>query len=162
MKKYKTSNKDILSTNVEWFRTYVYEDQNLKYYCYFLTKMIYTMERILILLWTDSFFESLAEDVSKNSICKMEINNRVGNMELSVHHLKVSEVYESIDLENHCDKNMTGLQSFSLKESRIDNNDYEEITSQEGKDAFITGSVKENVEQNLNRSDEDLVDIFLD
>ena len=50
MKKYKTSNKDILSTNVKWFRTYVYEDQNSKYYCYFLTKMIHTMERILILL----------------------------------------------------------------------------------------------------------------
>ena len=124
--------------------------------------MIYTVERILILLRTDSFFESSVEDASKNSICKMEINNRVGNMELSAHHLKVSEVYESIDLENHCDKNMTGLQSFSHKESRIDNNEYEEITSQEGKDVFITGSLKENVDQNLPGSDDDLVDIFLD
>ena len=102
------------------------------------------------------------EDISKNSIYKMEINNGVGNMGLSEHHRKVSEVYESTDLEKRCDKNMTGLQSFNEQEPIIENKECEEITSEEGKDAIITGLFREKFEQNLTRSDEDLVDILVD
>ena len=92
----------------------------------------------------------------------MEINNGVGNMGLSEHHRKVSEVYESTDLEKCCDNNMTGLQSFNKQEPIIENKECEEITSEEGKDAIITGLFREKFVQNLTRSNEDLVDILVD
>ena len=111
-----------------------------------------------------SFYEQFVsiEDISKSSIYKMKINNGVGNMGLSEHHGKVSEVYESTDLEKRCDKNMTGLQSFNEQEPITENKECEEITSEEGKDAIITGLFREKFEQNLTRSDEDLVDILVD
>ena len=56
---------------------------------------------------------------------------------------------------------MTGLQSFYDREVRIENEDCKEITS-EGKDTIIIGSLTENFEQNLTRSDEDLADILVD
>ena len=83
-------------------------------------------------------------------------------MGLSEHHGKVSEVYESTDLEKRCDKNMTRLQSFNEQEPIIENKECEEITSEEGKDAIITGLFREKFEQNLTRSNEDLVDILVD
>ena len=57
---------------------------------------------------------------------------------------------------------MTGLQNFNEQEPRIKNTECEEITSEEGKDAVITGLFRENFEHNLTRSDEDLVDILVD
>ena len=57
---------------------------------------------------------------------------------------------------------MTGLQSFNEQRKRIENKECEEITSKEGKDAAITGLFRENFEQNSTRSDEDLLDIFVD
>ena len=56
---------------------------------------------------------------------------------------------------------MTGLQSFHEQEVRIENENCKEITS-EGKDATIIGSLTENFEQNLTRSDENLADILVD
>ena len=44
---------------------------------------------------------------------------------------------------------------------RIENENCKEITS-EGKDATIIGSLTENFEQNLTRSDENLADILVD
>ena len=99
----------------------------------------------------------LMEDLSKNSICPMEINNRVGNMGLSKHHKKVRKVHEGTTLEKGCDENMIRLQSFSEQEPRIKNTEYEEITFEGRKDAVIT-----DFEQNLTRTDEDLVDILVD
>ena len=43
----------------------------------------------------------------------MEINNGVVNMGSSEHHRKVSDFHGSIDLEKHCDEDITGLQSFN-------------------------------------------------
>ena len=83
-------------------------------------------------------------------------------MGLSEHHRKVSEVYESTDLQKCCDNNMTGLQSFNKQEPIIENKECEEITSEEGKDAIITGLFREKFEQNLTRNDEDLFDILVD
>ena len=60
------------------------------------------------------------QDISKNSLYKMEINNGMGNMELSEHHEKVSKVHESTYLEKGWDENMTGLQSFNDQEPRIE------------------------------------------
>ena len=57
---------------------------------------------------------------------------------------------------------MTGLQSFNKQEPRIKNIGCEEITSEEGEDAVITGLFRENFEQSLTRSDEDLADILVD
>ena len=102
------------------------------------------------------------QDISKNSLYKMEINNGMGNMELSEHHEKVSKVHESTYLEKGWDENMTGLQSFNDQEPRIEKTECEEITFEEGKDAIITGLFRENFEQNLTRTDEDLVDILVD
>ena len=102
------------------------------------------------------------EVLSNNAIYQMEINNGVGNMGLSEHHQKVSKVHESTALEKGCDKNMTEFQSFNEQEPRIKNTEYQETTSEEGKDAFITGLFREDFEQNLTRSDEDLVDTTVD
>ena len=102
------------------------------------------------------------EVLSNNAIYQMEINNGVGNMGLSEHHQKVSKVHESAALEKGCDKNMTEFQSFNEQEPRIKNTEYQETTSEEGKDAFITGLFREDFEQNLTRSDEDLVDTTVD
>ena len=102
------------------------------------------------------------EVLSNNSIYQMEINNGVGNMGLSEHHQKVSKVHESTALEKGCDENMTEFQSFNEQEPRIKNTEYQETTSEEGKDAFITGLFREDFEQNLTRSDEDLVDTTVD
>ena len=99
------------------------------------------------------------EDLKKTSIYKIEINNGVGNMGLSEHHEKVSKIHVSAALEKGCDENMTGLQSFNEQEPRIKNTGYEEITSEEGMNAVITCLFIENFEQNLTRSDEDLVDL---
>ena len=87
----------------------------------------------------------------------MEINNGVRNMGLSEHHEKVSKVHEGTALEKGCDKNMTGLQNFNEQEPRIKNTECEEITSEEGNDAVITGLFREKLQQNLTRSDEDLL-----
>ena len=57
---------------------------------------------------------------------------------------------------------MTGLQSFNKQEPRIKNSGYEEITSEEGEDAVITGLFRENFEKSLTRSDEDIADILVD
>ena len=57
---------------------------------------------------------------------------------------------------------MTGPQSFNKQEPRIKNTRYEEITSEEGEDAVITGLFRENFEQSLTRSDEDIADILVD
>ena len=57
---------------------------------------------------------------------------------------------------------MTGLQSFNKQEPRIKNTGYEEITSEEGEDAVITGLFRENFEQSLTGSDEDIADILVD
>ena len=57
---------------------------------------------------------------------------------------------------------MIGLRSFNEQEPRTENEKYEEIASEERKDAIITGSLSENFEQNLTRSNEDLVDILAD
>ena len=92
----------------------------------------------------------------------MEINNGVGNIGLSEHHKKAIKVQESTVLERGCDGNMTKLQSFNKQEPRIKNTECEEITSEEGKDAVITGLFRENFEHNLTRGDEDLVDILVD
>ena len=54
------------------------------------------------------------------------------------------------------------LQNFNEQEPRIKNTECEETTSEEGKDAVITGLFRENFEHNLTRSDEDLVDILVD
>ena len=102
------------------------------------------------------------DNLNKNSIYTMEINNGVGNIGLSEHHKKVIKVHESTVLERGCDGNMTKLQSFNEQEPRIKNTECEEITSEEGKDAVITGLFRENFEHNLTRSDEDLVDILVD
>ena len=83
-------------------------------------------------------------------------------MGLSDHHGRVSEILESIDLEKGCDKNMTGLQSFNEQEPKIENIECEEITFDEGKDTIITDLLRENIEHNLTRIDEDLVDILVD
>ena len=56
------------------------------------------------------------EDISKNSVYKMEINNGVGNMRLSEDQEKVSKVPESTGFEKRCDENMTGLQNFNKQE----------------------------------------------
>ena len=84
------------------------------------------------------------DDLSKNSFYIMEISNRVGNMGLIEHHEKVRKAHESTALD--CDENMTGLQSFNKQEPRIKNMACEEITSEEGKDAVITGLFRENFE----------------
>ena len=55
----------------------------------------------------------------------------------------------------------TGLQSFHEQEPRIENEDCEEINS-EGKDTIIIGSLRENFEQNLTRTDEDLANVLVD
>ena len=89
----------------------------------------------------------------------MESNNGIGNMELSER--EVSEVYESIDLEKYCDENMTGLERFYEQEPRIENKDCKEKTS-EGKDKIIIGLFRKNFEQNLTKSDEDLVNNLVD
>ena len=102
------------------------------------------------------------EVLSNNAIYQMEINNGVGNMGLSEHHQKVSKVHESTAWEKGCDKNMTEFQTFNEQEPRIKNTEYQETTSEEGKDAFITGLFREDFEQNLTRSDEDLVDTTVD
>ena len=102
------------------------------------------------------------DNLNKNSIYTMEINNGMGNIGLSEHHKKVIKVHESTVLERACDGNMTKLQSFNEQEPRIKNTECEEITSEEGKDAVITGLFRENFEHNLTRSDEDLVDILVD
>ena len=57
---------------------------------------------------------------------------------------------------------MAGLQCFNEQDRRIKNTEYDEITSEEGKDAVITGLFKEHFEQNLTGSDEDLVDVLVD
>ena len=49
------------------------------------------------------------DDLSKNSVYKMEINNEVHYMGLSEHHKKLSKLHESTALEKVCDKNMTRL-----------------------------------------------------
>ena len=49
------------------------------------------------------------DDLSKNSVYKMEINNEVHYMGLSEHDKKLSKVHESTALEKGCDKNMTRL-----------------------------------------------------
>ena len=90
---------------------------------------------------------------------KMESNNGIGNMELSER--EVSEVYESIDLEKYCDENMTGLERFYEQEPRIENKDCKDKTS-EGKDQIIIGLFRKNFEQNLTKSDEDLVNNLVD
>ena len=56
---------------------------------------------------------------------------------------------------------MAGLQCFNEQDRRIKNTEYDEITSEEGKDAVITGLFKEHFEQNLTGSDEDLVDVLV-
>ena len=56
---------------------------------------------------------------------------------------------------------MTGLQSFYEQEPRIENKDCKEKTS-EGKDKIIIGLFRKNFEQNLTRSDEDLVNNLVD
>ena len=61
------------------------------------------------------------QDINKDSVYKMEINDGVGNMGLREHREKVSKVHESTDLEKGCDENMTGLQSFNEQEPRIEN-----------------------------------------
>ena len=83
----------------------------------------------------------------------MEINNAVGNIGLSKHHKKVIKAHESTVLERVCDGNMTKLQSFNEQEPSIKNTECEEITSEEGKDAVITGLFRENFEHSLTRSD---------
>ena len=83
-------------------------------------------------------------------------------MGLSEHHKKVSKVHNSTDLEKCCDKHMLGPLSFNKQEPKIENKECEEITSEEGKGAIITGLFRENFEQNLTRSDEDLLDILVD
>ena len=83
-------------------------------------------------------------------------------MGLSQHHRKVSEVHRSTDLEKCCDENMPQPLSFNEQKSKIENKECEEITYQEGKDAIITGLFRENFEQNLTKSDEDLLDILID
>ena len=102
------------------------------------------------------------DNLDKNSIYAMEINNGVGNIGLSEHHKEFIKVHENTVLETGCDGNMTKLQSFNEQEPRIKNTECEEITSEEGKDAVITGLFRENFEHNLTRSDEDLVDILVD
>ena len=92
----------------------------------------------------------------------MEINNGVSNIGLSEHYKKVIKVHESTVLERVCDGNMTKRQSFNEQEPRIKNAECEEITSEEAKDAVITGLFRENFEHNLTRNDEDLVDILVD
>ena len=92
----------------------------------------------------------------------MKINNGVCKMGLSQHHRKVSEVHRSTDLEKCCDGNMPRPLSFNEQKSKIENKECEEITYQEGKDAIITGLFRENFEQNLTRSDGDLLDILID
>ena len=92
----------------------------------------------------------------------MEINNGVGNIGLSEHHKEVIKVHDNTVLQRGCDGNMTGLQNFNEQEPRIKNTECEEITSEEGKDAVITGLFRENFERNLTRSDEDLVDVLVD
>ena len=57
---------------------------------------------------------------------------------------------------------MTKLQSFNEQEQRIKNTECEEITSEEGRDAVIPGLFRKKFEDNLTRSDEDLVDILVD
>ena len=91
----------------------------------------------------------------------MGISNGVGNVSVSEHHLKVNKVHETTNLEKSCDKNMAGLQSFNVQEPRIENAECENITSEEGRDAIITGFFRENFDQNLTRSDKDLVDILV-
>ena len=46
------------------------------------------------------------DELSKNSVYKMEINNGVGNMGLSEHHKKV---HESTALEKGCDEDIQGF-----------------------------------------------------
>ena len=55
----------------------------------------------------------------------------------------------------------TGLKSFYEQEPRIENEDCKEINS-EGKDTIIIGSLRENFEQNLTRTDEDLANVLVD
>ena len=83
-------------------------------------------------------------------------------MGLSENHGKVYEIHEGTDLEKRCDKNMTGLQSFNGQEPRIENEECEDIISEDGKDALITGLFRKPLEQNLTGSDEDFVDILVD
>ena len=101
-------------------------------------------------------------NLNKNSIYTVEINNGVDNIGLSEHHKKVIKVHESTVLERGCKGNMTKLQSFNEREPRIKNTECEEIASEEGKGVVITGLFRENFEHNLTRSDEDLVDILVD
>ena len=53
-------------------------------------------------------------------------------------------------------------QGFNEQELRIKNTEWEEITSEEGNDAVMTGLFREYVERNLTRGDEDLVDVLVD
>ena len=75
-----------------------------------------------------SFSEKLVptEDISKNSIYKMKINNGVGKMGLSEHHGKVCEIHRNTDLEKCCDENMPGPLSFNDQEPKIENKECEE------------------------------------
>ena len=61
------------------------------------------------------------DDLNKNSIYTIEVNNGVGNIGLSEYHKKVNKVHESTVLEKGCDGNMTGLQSFNEQEPRTKN-----------------------------------------
>ena len=56
---------------------------------------------------------------------------------------------------------MTGLQIFYEQEPRIENKDCKKKTS-EGKDKIIIGLFRKIFEQNLTRSDEDLVNNLVD
>ena len=104
----------------------------------------------------------LTEDIRKSSIYEMKINNGEGKMGLSEYHGKVSEVHKRTDLEKCCDKNMSRPLNFKEQEAKIGTKEFEEITSEEGKDAITTGLFRENFEQDLTRSDEDLLDILAD
>ena len=103
----------------------------------------------------------LTEDISKSSSYEVKINNGVGKMGLSEYHGKVIKVHRSTDLEK-CDKNVSGPLSFNKWEPENGNKECEEIRSEERKDAVITDLFRENFEQDLTRSDEDLLDILVD
>ena len=82
-------------------------------------------------------------------------------MGLSEYHGKVIKVHRGTDLEK-CDKNMSGPLSFNKWEPENGNKECEEIRSEERKDAVITDLFRENFDQDLTRSDEDLLDILVD
>ena len=58
----------------------------------------------------------------------------------------ITLVITTMDLEKGCNEHMTGLQNFNEQEPRIENTECEKITSEEGKDAIITGLFRENFE----------------